>query len=202
MASLLDAQGDLSLLSENETFKNRSHGLYGPIADDLAQPSDHFSEESVQLLKHHGSYQQDNRDLRKSRKKAGLGEAYSMMLRTKFPGGILTAEQYLLCDDLCDKYGQGDIRATSRQDFQFHGVIRGNFRPLINALNKLGKITSLGGCGDVVRNTMANPVADIDPRYKDCGLDLPVLQATAETAGQWAEMWGLLPKKSDTKVPA
>lgn len=194
MASWLEAQGDLSQLSETETFKNRSRGLYGTIAADLATPSDHFSEESVQLLKHHGSYQQDNRDERKARKKAGLDWHYSMMLRTKFPGGILNAEQYLLCDELCDKYGQGDIRATSRQDFQFHGVIRGNFRPLIHDLNKLGQITSLGGCGDVVRNTMANPVADIDLAYKDCGLDLIQLaqrisDATLPTTRSYYELW-------------
>jgi len=175
MASLVDSKGDLEQLSGNETFKDRSGGLYGPVAEDLATAKDYFEEESIQILKHHGTYQQDNRDLRKSRQKAGLDKAYSMMLRTKFPGGLLTAEQYLLCDDLADKYGQGDIRATSRQDFQFHGVLRGNLRPLIADLNKLAQITSLGGCGDVVRNTMANPVSDIDVRYKDCSEDLIAL---------------------------
>lgn len=194
MASWLEAQGDLSQLSENETFKSRSVGLYGTIAADLAQPSDHFSEESVQLLKHHGSYQQDNRDNRKARKKEGLDWEYSMMLRTKFPGGIVTAEQYLLCDELCDKYGQHDIRATSRQDFQFHGIVRGNFRPLIADLNKLGQITSLGGCGDVVRNTMANAVADIDLAYKDCSVDLIALaqrisDATLPTTRAYYDLW-------------
>lgn len=194
MASWLEAQGDLGVLSENETFKNRSKGLYGTIAEDLAKPQDFFSEESIQLLKHHGSYQQDNRDTRKERKKAGLDWEYSMMLRTKFPGGKLTAEQYLLCDDLCDKYGQGDIRVTSRQDFQFHGVIRRNFRGLVHDLNLLGQITSLGGCGDVVRNTMANPVADIDPRYAGCSDDLIALaqrisDATLPTTRSYYELW-------------
>ncbi|HNT89374.1 MAG TPA: NADPH-dependent assimilatory sulfite reductase hemoprotein subunit, partial [Candidatus Hydrogenedentes bacterium] len=79
---------------------------------------------------------------------------------------------YLICDALCDKYGQGDLRATSRQDFQFHGVVKGNLRLLIHDLNTLSRIMTFGGCGDVVRNTMAPPVADIDARYKDCGADL------------------------------
>jgi sulfite reductase beta subunit-like hemoprotein len=172
MASLIESQGDLSQLSGNEALKAESGGLYGPVPKDLCDGTDHFSEDSIQILKHHGSYQQDNRDTRIPRKKQGLDKEYSMMLRTKFPGGKITAEQYLLCDELADKYGQGDIRATSRQCFQFHGVVKGNFRPLIRDLNLLQQITSMGACGDVVRNTMAAPVADIDPRYKDCGADL------------------------------
>ena len=155
-----------------EGFKEQSKGLYGSIPDDLADPAPNFSEESVQLLKHHGSYQQDDRDTRTERKKAGLGRDYKMMLRTKFPGGILTAEQYLICDDLCSKYGQEDLRVTSRQDFQFHGVAKTGLRPLIHDVNKLAKITTMGGCGDVVRNTMAAPVADIDPKFEHCGEDL------------------------------
>ncbi len=175
MANLIDSKGNLDELSGVETFKDRSEGLYGLIPNELAEKTDHFSDEAVQILKHHGTYQQDNRDTRKERKKQGLDKEYTMMLRTKFPGGKLTAEQYLFCDDMCDKYGQGDIRATSRQDFQFHGVVKGSLWPLIHDLNTLASITSLGGCGDVVRNTMANPVSDIDPAYKKCGLDLIAL---------------------------
>lgn len=172
MANLIETQGDVAQLSGTEKLKGASGGLYGTIADELAQPGDHFSEDNVQLLKHHGSYQQDNRDTRLARKKQGLDKDYRLMVRTKFPGGRITAEQYLLCDALCVKYGQGDLRATSRQDFQFHGVVKGNLRGLIHDLNKLARIMTFGGCGDVVRNTMAPPVADIDLRYKDCGADL------------------------------
>lgn len=167
-----DAITDAPKLSAVEGIKAASEGLYGPIGDDLADPAPSFSDSSVQLLKHHGSYQQDDRDTRTERKKAGLGRDFKMMLRTKFPGGILTTEQYLICDDLCSKYGQEDLRVTSRQDFQFHGVAKNNLRPLIHDVNKLAQITTMGGCGDVVRNTMAAPVADIDPKYKDCGADL------------------------------
>lgn len=194
MANLIETKGDLEPLSGNETFKARSGGLYGPIAQDLAEAKDYFSEESEQLLKHHGTYQQDNRDSRKARSKAGLDKEYYMMLRTKFPGGRITAEQYLLCDALCDKYGQGDLRATSRQCFQFHGVVRGNLRPLIYDLNHLQNITSIGACGDIVRNTMASPVADIDLRYKDCGADLQELaieikEATMPTTRAYYDLW-------------
>lgn len=162
-------------LTPVEGFKSGSKGLRGAIATDLAEDVDHFSEESIQLLKHHGTYQQDNRETRKERKAAGLGKDYSMMLRTKFPGGHLTAAQYLICDDLSKKYGQNDLRATSRQCFQFRGVVKGNIRGLIHDLNHLAKITSMGACGDVVRNTMASPVADLDPAYENLGVNLQVL---------------------------
>jgi sulfite reductase (ferredoxin) len=194
MANWIESDGDLEQLSGVETFKARSGGLYGPIGDELGEATDHFSEESVQILKHHGSYQQDNRDTRKARKKEGLDKEYSMMLRTKFPGGDLTADQFLFCLDMATKYGQDDFRITSRQDFQFHGVVKKNFRPLISDLNKLSKITSIGGCGDVVRNTMANPVADIDPRYKDCVTDLvkmahDISDATLPKSKAYYDLW-------------
>lgn len=172
MSNWLDVTGDASKLSEVEQIKVASNGLYDPVAQELQQPNDHFSEDAVQILKHHGTYQQDNRDVRLERKKKGLPPVYSMMIRTKFPGGRTTAEQYLICDELCDRYGQHDMRATSRQDIQFHGVVKGNLRHLIHDLNRLAHITTLGGCGDVVRNTMAPPVADIDPAYARCGQDL------------------------------
>lgn len=161
-----------------EGFKSSSAGLRGTIAVDLAEDVDHFQEESIQLLKHHGTYQQDNRETRKERKAAGLGKDYSMMIRTKFPGGRLTAEQYLVCDDLAKKYGANDLRATSRQCFQFRGVVKGNLRGLLHDLNHLAKITSMGACGDVVRNTMSPPIADLDPAYENLGVDLQAMART------------------------
>jgi len=172
MASLKEANGDLEQLSGIEAIKVASGGLYGDLPAELADGVDHFQESTVAVLKHHGSYQQDNRDLRKERKKQGLGKLFTMMVRTKFPGGKISAEQYLLCDDLATELGQNDIRATSRQGFQFHGVVKNNLRPLIQKLVALGNMTTLGGCGDVVRATMATPVTDIDPRYQDFEHDL------------------------------
>ncbi len=177
-----DIQKPETKLSEVEGLKIESKGLYGAIPEELGQATDSFTEGTVQILKHHGMYQQDNRDTRTERKKAGLDKEYTMMLRTKFPGGRITAEQYLVCDDLSVKYGQNDMRATSRQDLQFHGVVKRNLRPLIHDLNYLARITTLGCCGDVVRNTMAPPVADIDPRYASCGVDLIALSEQISTA--------------------
>jgi sulfite reductase (ferredoxin) len=160
--------------SKNELLKESSQGLLGPLGDELADPTVPFSEDALQLLKHHGSYQQDNRDSRAARRKAGLKE-YTMMVRTKTPGGYMTTEQYLLCDDLATKYGQDDLRITSRQGFQFHGVVKGNLRALIHDLNKLQEITTQGACGDVVRNTVCSPVVDVAEDYANCGADLLAL---------------------------
>ena len=181
-------------LTPVEGFKEKSKGLSGSILTDLGEDIDHFQEESVQLLKHHGTYQQDNRETRKERKAAGLGKDYTMMLRTKFPGGQLTAEQYIICDDLSKKYGSNDLRATSRQCFQFRGVVKGNLRGLIHDLNHLAKITSMGACGDVVRNTMAPPVADFDPAYENLGVNLQTLAKTISdyflpTSTAYYDLW-------------
>ncbi|MFO7776232.1 MAG: NADPH-dependent assimilatory sulfite reductase hemoprotein subunit [Candidatus Hydrogenedentota bacterium] len=159
-------------LSKAEQIKEDSHGLLGRIAEELTETSPAFSGESVTLLKHHGTYQQDDRDTRSERKKQGLDRDYRMMIRTKFPGGYLTAEQWLICDELATKYGQDDLRVTSRQGFQFHGVVKGALYPLMHELNRLAEITTWGACGDVVRNTMACPVSDIEPRFVEAGIDL------------------------------
>ena len=110
-------------LAHVEELKAISDGLGGFLLDELADlSSDRISEDAYQLLKFHGSYQQDDRDERRERKKQGLDRAWSFMVRTKFPGGRLTAEQYLLADELASTYANNTLRITTRQDFQFHGV--------------------------------------------------------------------------------
>jgi sulfite reductase (ferredoxin) len=149
--------------SKVEGFKAISEGLGGFMLEEMADLStDHISEGAYQLLKFHGSYQQEDRDLRKERKKQGLDRAWQFMVRTKFPGGRLTAEQYLLADELSSTYANNTLRITTRQDFQFHGVGKSNMKPLLKALNERW-VTSYGGCGDVARNFMTCPVADLLP---------------------------------------
>ncbi|KPV48190.1 hypothetical protein SE17_39405, partial [Kouleothrix aurantiaca] len=119
-------------LAHVEELKAISDGLGGFLLDELADlSSDRISEDAYQLLKFHGSYQQDDRDERRERKKQGLDRAWSFMVRTKFPGGRLTAEQYLLADELASTYANNTLRITTRQDFQFHGVGKSNMKPLI-----------------------------------------------------------------------
>ena len=151
--------------SHVEELKRENEGLGGLLFDEIAdQLSDSVSEDAYQLLKFHGSYQQDDRDLRKERKRAGRDRAWQFMVRTKFPGGRLTAEQYLLADELATTLCNNTIRITTRQDFQFHGVGKANLKPLIRALNE-GWISTYGGCGDVARNMLTCPVADLLPDH-------------------------------------
>ena len=144
-----------------EQIKRDSHGLRGKIADTLKSGATHFEEAEYQLLKFHGTYQQDDRDLRGERRKQNLDKAWSFMVRSKMPGGRITAPQYLLHDRLAGSLGNGTIRLTTRQGIQLHGVLIGDLKEVVAAIRKSG-LTTLGACGDVVRNTMgpASPVKD------------------------------------------
>src|SRR5262249_9255065 len=143
-------------LSPVEGVKESSRQLRGSLAADLAQDSDHFSEQDKQLLKFHGSYQQEDRDARKARRGEGLGKHYMFMVRCKIPGGLVTAEQYLALDKLADAYGNGTLRFTSRQGIQFHGVLKAHLKDTIAGINET-LLTTLGACGDVCRNVMCCP---------------------------------------------
>jgi sulfite reductase (ferredoxin) len=143
-------------LSKVEHLKIASNHLRGPVDTELQNDADHFTEDGYQILKFHGIYQQDDRDLRKSRKAQGLGPDYSFMIRVAIPGGVLSPEQYLALDDIADELANTTLRITTRQAIQYHGVRKGGLKPLIQILNdKL--LTTLSACGDVVRNVMACP---------------------------------------------
>lgn len=144
-----------------EEIKHESSGLRGQIAEEFADNSiSHVSDESNILLKFHGSYQQDNRDVRAERSKAKLEKDWSFMIRSKMPGGRITAKQYLIHDDLCTK-AMGSLRLTNRQGIQLHGVLKGGLKEVIHNVCHSG-LSTMGACGDVVRNTMgpAAPIKD------------------------------------------
>lgn len=147
-----------------EALKRESRGLRGSIAHELREPTERFSEESVQLLKFHGVYQQDDRDARKASRESGAGKAYRMMVRTKNPGGFLAAAFYLGIDELADRYGNGTIRVTTRGGLQLHGVAKDDLHDVIAAIDgRLG--STLGACGDINRNVMAPPFPFAQPVY-------------------------------------
>ncbi|MFN4270529.1 MAG: sulfite reductase, ferredoxin dependent [Thermosynechococcus sp.] len=147
--------------SKIEALKERSQHLREPVATELLEPTNRFSEEGVQILKFHGSYQQDNRDNRVK----GQEKDYQFMLRTRSPGGYIPPQLYLTLDRLADEYGNHTLRATTRQGFQLHGILKKNLKAAIAAIvRSMG--STLGACGDLNRNVMAPPAPFRDrPEY-------------------------------------
>jgi sulfite reductase (NADPH) hemoprotein beta-component len=144
-------------LSKNESIKENSRFLRGTILEGLADASTGaISADDAQLTKFHGTYLQDDRDLRKERAKAKQEKAFSFMIRVRVPGGVCTPKQWLDIDELVDKYANGTLKLTTRQAFQYHGVLKGNLRNSIKEINDT-LLDTLAACGDVNRNVLCNP---------------------------------------------
>lgn len=144
-------------LSANEYIKTRSNYLRGTIVEGLADLSTgSMCEDDQQLLKFHGTYQQDDRDIRAGRRKHKLEKAYSFMIRIRVPGGVASAHQWLETDRLATEFANGTIKLTTRQAFQFHGIIKTNLKRTIAEINQAAMDT-IAACGDVNRNVMCNP---------------------------------------------
>jgi len=141
-----------------EDVKRASHHLRGDLSDELGAPTDSFEADSVALLKFHGIYQQDDRDVRRARASKKLPLDYSCMVRTSVPGGRITAQQWLAQDRLAE-LTDGAMRLTTRQGMQFHMVPKGSLRPVVKGINET-LLTTLAACGDVVRNIMGCPWPD------------------------------------------
>lgn len=143
------------LLAANEGIKIASNFLRGTIAAELGDDATGgISEDNQQLTKFHGLYLQDDRDLRNERRKVKLEKAFSFMLRVRLPGGRCTPAQWLILDQLADERANGSLRITTRQTFQFHGILKGNVKPLVQGMHAV-LIDSIAACGDVNRNVMA-----------------------------------------------
>jgi sulfite reductase (ferredoxin) len=155
-ASSNSIASEASKRSAVEAVKESSRALRGTIAEELGRHTDHFSDANKNLLKFHGTYQQEDRDARKNRKREGVGKHYMFMVRCKIPGGRVTADQYLAIDDLAGRCANGTLRFTSRQGIQLHGVVKEDLKATIAGINEC-LLTTLGACGDVERNVMACP---------------------------------------------
>jgi sulfite reductase (NADPH) hemoprotein beta-component len=164
-------------LTGNEGIKAASRLLRGTIAEDLVDTSTAaISETNSQLTKFHGLYLQDDRDQRAALKKAGKEKAFGFMLRVRLPGGRATPRQWLVLDELSEKLSSPSLRLTTRQTFQFHGILKGNVKPLIQRMHN-ALLDSIAACGDVNRNVMAPPNPERDP----------ILQRVYEDARAWSE---------------
>ncbi|WP_159710928.1 assimilatory sulfite reductase (NADPH) hemoprotein subunit [Geminicoccus flavidas] len=146
----------MSTLSKNETIKAKSRGLRGTIAEGLTDTiTGQLAEDDTQLTKFHGFYQQDDRDLRPERRKKFLEPAYSFMIRVRLPGGVCTPAQWLAMDEIATSYANHSLRLTTRQTFQFHGVIKTNLKRTMQALDR-ALVDTIAACGDVNRNVLAS----------------------------------------------
>ncbi|GAB5560953.1 MAG: assimilatory sulfite reductase (NADPH) hemoprotein subunit [Synoicihabitans sp.] len=152
-------------LAANEGIKSASNFLRGTIAEELQDESTgSISADNQQLTKFHGLYMQDDRDLRSERRKAKLEKAFSFMLRVRLPGGRCSPAQWLMLDKLADERANGSLRLTTRQTFQFHGILKGNLKPLIKGMDD-ALMDSIAACGDVNRNIMAAPNPERSPAH-------------------------------------
>lgn len=143
--------------TKQEAYKRQSDGLRGNIAAELSDETSAFvSDDSYELLKFFGSYQGYDRDTATPRKKQGLDKEWEFMLRLKIPAGRLKAEQYLALDKYCDVRANGSLRITTRQTLQFHQIVKKNLKPFVADISK-ALLSTLGGCGDVVRNVTTCP---------------------------------------------
>ena len=153
-------------LTHNEEIKDAIPTLAGTIASTLANTAaDSFSGDDNQFLKFHGIYQQDDRDARSG------GKKFIMMIRGRIPGGVMTANQWKIFDELAWLYGNNTLRITTRQSIQFHGVVKANLRRLVKKINE-SLLSTLAACGDVNRNVLAPPTPAYtkarEEVYQDC----------------------------------
>jgi sulfite reductase (ferredoxin) len=196
--------------SKLEGIKIASTYLRGPLDDEIRDTATtHITEEASSVLKFHGSYQQDDRDLRLQRKREGAEKAFGFMVRTRVPGGKITAEQYLAQDYLAMNLGNGSLRITTRQEFQTHGVAKANLKAVISRINQV-LLSTLAACGDVERNVLCCPAPASDP-VRDAlrqDAELWASHAAPRTSGYW-DIWldgerienPLLPPAGPAQVP-
>jgi len=145
----------------NEDIKINSNFLRGTIIEGLEDPSTGaISAADQQLTKFHGTYMQDDRDLRDERKAQGLEPAYSFMIRCRLPGGVATAKQWEQMDDIATSLGNETMKLTTRQTFQFHGVVKAKLKPAMQAINR-SLMTTIAACGDVNRNVMCSSLPEL-----------------------------------------
>ena len=173
--------------SKFEQLKVNSAYLREPLATELENDLPYFTDDAVQILKFHGSYQQDNRDNRRK----GESKDWGMMLRLRSPGGRIPAQLYLALDDLSNQYGNGSIRATTRQAFQLHGIPKDDLRTVVGTIvRNMG--STLAACGDINRNVMA-PAAPFQqhgyPVARRLADDIADLLAPKAAAGVYLELW-------------
>ena len=177
-------------LAANEYIKDKSNYLRGTIVESLErQVTGAIADDDTQLGKFHGFYQQDHRDVRAERAKKKLEPAYSFMIRIRMPAGICTPEQWLKLDEIATTYANGTLRATTRQTFQYHGVIKNNLKRTMQAIDR-ASLDTIAACGDVNRNVMATSNPHLSAAH-DAAYELAraISEHLLPKTGAWREIW-------------
>ncbi len=188
--------------SKNEDIKEASRFLRGTIEDGLGQAvTGAIDEDDAQLTKFHGTYLQDDRDLRPERRRKKLEQAYAFMVRVRVPGGVCTPAQWLAMDRIADDFGNGTLRLTTRQAFQLHGVIKSNLKRTMQAING-ALMDTVAACGDVNRNVMCNP-NPYQSKAHAAALELAraISDHLTPRTGAYHEIWLDGEKVIDTEAP-
>eukprot|EP00239_Pterosperma_sp_CCMP1384_P005938 CAMPEP_0197855808 /NCGR_PEP_ID=MMETSP1438-20131217/27311_1 /TAXON_ID=1461541 /ORGANISM="Pterosperma sp., Strain CCMP1384" /LENGTH=676 /DNA_ID=CAMNT_0043471047 /DNA_START=58 /DNA_END=2088 /DNA_ORIENTATION=+ len=168
-----------------EIIKEDSDYLRHPLMEELTTSATNINEAAMQLMKFHGSYQQDHREKRAF----GQGKSYQFMMRTRQPSGFVTNQLYLVMDDLADQYGNGTLRLTTRQTYQLHGVMKGDLKTVFSSVIKAMGST-LGACGDVNRNVMGPPSPIKNFKYIECEkTSNDIADLLAPQAGSYYDVW-------------
>lgn len=153
-------QDDETELKGMEKIKFQSEGLLQPLSDEMKNEERFVTKDAEVVLKYHGAYQQSNRDKREK----GAPKPWTYMLRLKMPCGECPPDLYKELDDMADEMGQGDLRATTRQAWQMHGILKQDLKEVVSTIMKLGGST-IAACGDVCRNVTCPPPPFVDPTY-------------------------------------
>lgn len=182
---------DEKKLTPVEVIKSESQLLRGTIPDDLADSeSEQFAKPNTQLLKFHGTYQQDDRDLRNTPGPDGKKKKhFSMMTRSRIPGGNMTAEQLIAHLDICDELGNSTLKITTRQTLQLHGILKKDLRETMQRINKVN-LSTLAACGDVNRNVMCCPAPKDDAVHQEMRrLTYALKDHLAPSTTAYYELW-------------
>jgi sulfite reductase (ferredoxin) len=195
--------------SKVEATKLASEYLRTFVADEVHNGLSHFTEDAATVLKFHGSYQQDDRDVRTQRKREGLDKAFQFMVRIRIPGGKINADQYLAIDELAQSLGNGTLRITTRQELQLHGVLKDALPTVIRTVNEK-LLSTLAACGDVERNVLSCPAPIHDGLREQLQADCDAFASHfAPRGASYWDIWldgekldnPLLPKPSPIFVP-
>ena len=189
--------------SRNEDLKEASRFLRGTINEGLQEVvTGALVEDDTQLTKFHGTYQQDDRDLRPERTRKRMEKAFVFMVRVRVPGGVTTAAQWLALDRIAGDYANGTLRLTTRQAFQFHGVIKNNLKRTMQAINA-SLLDTLAACGDVNRNVMCGPNPYLSAAHAETyALATALSRHLLPRTGAYHEIWLDGEKVQDTSRPA